>query len=563
MAQEAQAIGATGPDNESSDYKHCYPFWRMISDILEGVDAMRNLSYGGQIGSQPIQLSNVTTQLFAQSRGLEPQSPYLPKFPNEPYNEYDRRRRNAFLTNIYSDISSNLSSKPFSKTCELADDSGDDLKKISENIDGLGNNLHVFAGQVFKTALDKGITWIMSDYTKVPAEATLETERNLGARPYWVHIKTEDLIAVYSKFINGVEIIFEARIKECSVELDGYKEKEVTRIREMTRDPIVDENDNITGFEPAVWTLYQENRTKDEAGREAVSWDIIDSGPITIGIIPLVPIIFGKRDGTSWRVSAPLKNIGFMQVKLFQMESNLDYTKELTAFPMLTGNGIAGTDDKGATINVPVGPRAVLFAPPGGDGGHGEWHFIEPGGSSLSFLQTDVDKHKTEMRDLGMQPLTASNLTVVTTTNVAAKAHNAVQAWALKLKDALEQAWYISAVKWLKQAKGPEVNVHTDFGVSLTAEQDFSTLLQAESAGLISPQTTREEFKRRGLLSDSFSEEEEQKRLAEHQSNQVLQPEKQIDPVTGMPIVVQPKPGIPNPPQKPPLIIKPGDRVVN
>jgi hypothetical protein len=45
------------------------------------------------------------------------------------------------------------------------------------------------------------------------------------------------------------------------------------------------------------------------------------------------------------------------------------------------------------------------------------------------------------MRNLGRQPLATANLTVVTTANVSMKAHSAVQAWALLLKDALEQAW--------------------------------------------------------------------------------------------------------------------------
>jgi hypothetical protein len=55
-----------------------------------------------------------------------------------------------------------------------------------------------------------------------------------------------------------------------------------------------------------------------------------------------------------------------MQIEEFQQESNLKSIKELTAFPMLAGNGVSPPDKRadGSEVIVPVGPRAVLFAPP-------------------------------------------------------------------------------------------------------------------------------------------------------------------------------------------------------
>src|SRR5262245_13941652 len=106
----------------------------------------------------------------------------------------------------------------------------------------------------------------------------------------------------------------------------------------------------------------------------------------------------------------------------------------MTAFPMLVGAGVPQPAD-GSLLEVPVGPRGVLLAPLGTDGSHGDWHYIEPTAQALTFLQTDLEKLRTEMRALGMQPMATANLTVVTTANVSMKASNAVQAWALALKD--------------------------------------------------------------------------------------------------------------------------------
>lgn len=554
------------PSKCSSDYDYCSHYWKIVSDILAGVEAMRaNAIESGRIGGNPIAFLNQTTQQFAQARVEEIQSPYLPRLPNEPWNEYERRRRNAFLTNVYSDISNNLSSKPFSKDCSLNDKTPDDIKKIAENIDGLGNNLHVFAADVFKTAMDKGITWILSEFTKVPAGATLADERNLGARPYWVHIKPEKLIAVYSKFLKGQEVIFHARIDEPCTELNGYNEETYKRVRVMEREPVVNELGEIIDFGAATWALYQENTDRDpKTGKDVTTWDIIDFGVISIGVIPLIPLILGKRDGTSWRVQPPLCDLGYMQVKLFQMESNLDYTKELTAFPMLAGDGIAGTipgqDGTSTPLVVPVGPRAVLFAPPDGNGKAGSWKFIEPAGGSLTFLQKDIDSHKMEMRDLGMQPLSAANLTVVTTANLSLKASNAVQAWALKLKDMLEQTWKITGL-WTSDKTEPEVVVFTDFGVKIEGT-DIADIAAAQTDGVISKHLRFDEMKRRGVLMEEADWDKDEEEKAKEQSNQVLTPEKLIDPVTGHPMVVQPKVGNLNPPPKPPIKVRPGEKVV-
>lgn len=551
------------PSKPSSDYQYMQHVWKMVSDILEGVEAMRATSNAaGRIGGPPIQVNNVPTQSFAQQRLAEAQSPYLPKFPNEPVEEYDRRRSNAFLTNIYSDISTNLSGKPFAKECELDDDSKKTFEDLSENIDGLGNNLHVFSKEVFKSAMDKGLTWILVDYTKMPPNATLDDERKMGARPYWVNIPVERLLAVYSKFLNGVEIIFHARIEENTTELDGYEEVVVNRVRVFNREPIIDEQGKVTGFHPAKWQLFEEDVKEDPTTkRKNVTWNVVDEGDVTIGFIPLVPVILGKREGTSWRVKPPLKDLAYMQVKLFQMENNLDCIKELTAFPMLAGDGISGEDKEGKKIKVPVGPRSVLFAPMNGAGRAGTWHFIEPSGSSLTFLQTDIDKYKTEMRDLGYQPLTTASLTVITTANISLKANSVLQSWALMLKDALEQAWKITCL-WLKKDLQPVVNVHTDFDVDVDGASDMGELQSMEGAGVISKKTMFNEAKRRGKLSEDLDFDEDQEQIAAEQANNILAPEVHIDPVTGMPIAVNPQPGTLNPPPKPPIKVRPGERVI-
>jgi len=476
------------------------------------------------------------------------ESMFLPKFPNENIFDYEMRRRHAPLTNIYADISSNLSAKPFAKKLDLDDKTPDQYKKLAENIDGQGNNLHVFASQVFKAGLDYAIDWILVDYTKVPQGATLADERGIGARPYWVRVPAERMLAAYCDFVNGQQIIVHARIHEPTIVRSEYAETCIERVRVFNREPIYEmvngqPTANAVGYKPATWEIYEEVVSKDAKGNEEKTWVSIGDGKVTIGVIPLVPYIPGRRHGTTFRADPELGGLAHLQVEEFQQESNLKTIKELTAFPMLAILG-APPVPVGQKREIDVGPRAAICIEFGADGSAPNVNFVEPSATSLTFLQTDLEKIRSEMRNLGMQPLATANLTVITTANVAMKAHSAVQAWAIKFKDALEQAWALTA-KWLNATDQIEVNIHTDFGVDLTAQTELEALLKCQAQGILSKQTVQGEFKRRGVLSDDFDSEEEAEILAEEE--QGLTPEVAIDPVTGELVYPTTRPRVLNP----------------
>lgn len=524
------------PATPSSDYEAQKDYWQMVSAILAGAPAMRVAQSWEKSQWGPAQPYGFLNQLARGGtlRGsTAAESPYLPKFQNETDRDYEHRRRHAPLANLYSDISSNLANKPFAKELKLEEGSSGQLDDLAANIDRQGNNLHVFAGNLFKAGIDNGIDWILIEYTNVAPGATLADERQMGAGPYWCRVPAERMLAVYSDFVNGEEIIHHARIYEPITVAVGYGEVCKERVRYLYREPTLDATGRAIAYGPAQWELWEQQETGKDAGG-AKTWAMIDGGPITIGIIPLVPFIPAGRCGASWRVEPPLRDLAYMQVEEFQQESNLKTIKELTAFPMVAGNGVQGTNADGSEMVVPVGPRAVLFAPPGGDGDHGEWTFIEPSAASLTFLQADLEKHRSEMRALGLQPMASANLTVVTTANVSMKASSHVQAWALRLKDVLERAWRITGL-WLGQPDlEVDVKVHTDFAVELEQGKELDALLKAQTQGIFSKETVREEFKRRGIIGDDVDLDEEEEKLAKDQEG--LMAEKAIDPVTGRPL---------------------------
>jgi hypothetical protein len=498
----------SNPSTRSSDQVAQRAFWTMVDAILGGEATIKE---GG--------------------------TSYLPSFPRETVAKYDYRLAISPFTNIYADISNSLASKPFSQPLALVEGTPQQYLDLAENIDGQGNNHHVFCQSSFKNALDYGIDWILVDYTKAQPRTdglplTLADEREQGLRPYWVRIPARDMLAVYSAFIGGVETIYHARFEETAVDLVEYVEESITRVREFDRERLYDEFGNITGLGPAVWRLWEQ---RTDGGNKS-SWMMVGEGPITIGEIPLVPVILKKRQGGSWIVDPPLRDLAYMQLAEYRQESNLEWVKIMTCFPMLSVSGILPTNTDGSQVEITVSPNVAFIIPPSssGTGIPGEVKIVEPGAQSIVENRAQLELTRREMRDLGMQPVTEANLTVVTTANVSKKASSAVQAWAFLFKDALERAWRLTAM-WLNDKSfEPEVLIHTDFAVELESGKEVDALLKAQGQGIYSKMTVREEFRRRSIVSNDITDEEEEERLAVDQEG--LEAEQAIDPVTGEPI---------------------------
>lgn len=483
---------ATLPNATSSDYDAMAQYWEMVESLIGGTLIMR------------------------KSR-----EKYLPRFPLEEKDDYDYRLNNSVFTNVYGDIVNNLAAKPFAEELQLIAPVDPQFEELAKDIDGRGNSLHVFSQETFYWGLNLAVDWILVDYPKVqpqqqgPRPLTIADEKAQGLRPYWIHVTAPRMLAVYSDSVGGEEIFTHARISEVTKERWGFSELMIERVRVFDREPIVDKFNRTVDYAPATFQLW-EKRTMSGTTANDVKWILVDEGEITIGVIPIVPFVTGKRIESSWQFIPPMRDCAFAQIEHYQAETALKSIKELTAYPMLAGQGVtAPSGDKDKKIR--VGARAIVYAPMYGDTGrHGEWKFIEPAGTSLKFLADEIDRLEKQMRELGRQPLTAQsgNLTVVTTAFAAQKGNSAVQTWALNLKDALEQAWYLTSLWVKKPANETEVRVYTDF--ALEAGEDLSPpwLLTMRSSGDLSQPTLWEEMRRRNVLSPQFDPDEEAKRLA-------------------------------------------------
>jgi hypothetical protein len=496
------SIAKDAPDSTSSDYDAMWPYWKKVDDILEGSDCIK---HNGET--------------------------YLPRFEGETDTQYKARLALATFTNIYQDIVESLAARPFAEECALSGKPSDKTKAIAEDIDGKGNNMNVFAQSTFYNGINYAIDWILVDYPKVAGAGslTIADEKKLGVRPYWVRVPATNVLMVVTARIGVREEVVYARILETQKVREGYSETEIIRVRIFER-PLIVTVDQETKHEtytygPAEFKVLEARegvvgRKKTIGTDKRTNWTEVDAGPITIGVIPMVPFRTGRRKGTTQQLYPPMKSIADKQIDHYQAESNLKSAHAMTCFPMLTGNGVNPQLDPVTKkpVEVPYGPRTILYAPPSQvEGQQPSWAWLEISGSSLTILSGQIDKMEEQMRELGRQPLIAKSsgsLTAATAEAIAQKSNSAVQQWALALKDCLEQAWVFTNM-WLNSKEENEVFVFTDFDVGSGDDQGPSNLLSLREKGDLSQRTIWTEFQRRGILSADFDADEEEKAIDE------------------------------------------------
>lgn len=458
----------------SADSAAMLPYWDLTDAIVEGIEGI-----------------------------LQNLDDFLPKFTNETEDTYSLRKQCLKFTNVYRDIVEGLASKPFEEEVSLVEDKEKNIPEsvadFIENVDGSGNNLTEFAGSVFFNGINSAIHWIYIDYPNV-APGTIKNradQKAAGVRPFWSHVLGRNVLEVRSAVVNGNEELTYIRIYEPG-------EPDCVRIFRKVGDVVN-------------WELWEKKENNTPPADET-NYVLIYGGTLSIKVIPLVPFWTGRRNGRTWRFYPAMRDAADLSKVLFRQESGLEYQKTMSNYAMLAANGLKPPmDGQGKPLPVAIGPSRILWGVPDAAGNHGEWKWIAPPAENMKFAAEDIKTTKQDLRELGRQPLTAQsgNLTVITTAVAAGKARSAVGAWALILKNSLENALVITAM-WLSLSTDeydPEVHVYDEFDQFTDDGKDVDALNTMRKNGDISQDTYWNEMKRRRVLSPEFDADEERELL--------------------------------------------------
>lgn len=400
---------------------------------------------------------------------------YLPQEPAETDAAYVNRLNRSTLYNGFVKAVHAIAGKILGDGVRVEGDVPEQLKEILEYVDESGRDAERFLRDVVVDAMEVGRSHVLVDYPPRPEGVVSRADEiTAGLRPYWVHIKAENLI--WWKLRKGK--LQEIRIKELA------EDEETPQIRVIT---------------PTAFQLYQQVGQLKE-------WQVVSEGINTLGEIPLVT--FCTRRISEMVTRPPLEDLAYKNVEHWQSSSDQRHILHVSRVPILFGTGF---DDDGTVV---IGPNQLVKAPQGSD-----LKYVEHSGAAIKAGQEDLQRIEEQMAMLAMEPVLQSRPGNQTATGRAidsAEAQAAIKLVASDIEDAADLCLAYTAM-WLgiPKERAGGVEIECDFGLLNKDASGLTELGKARAMGDISRDAYLKELKRRGILYEDFDVEEDSAKLTE------------------------------------------------
>ncbi|SEM68234.1 DUF4055 domain-containing protein, partial [Phocoenobacter skyensis] len=407
---------------------------------------------------------------------------HLPKFKREEDDDYKKRLQKATLYPTLAETIKQMTGRVFFDPISTENVQEKIKSEILPNIDLLGNDLNVFAMEWFKSALSYGISFVLVDYPVNDNVKTRSDEKKNGVRPYLVHIPPHNVLGFKTAVINGVLSLSQFRYKEIStVDSDEFSSetKELIVVYEIGR---VRKYEDVDG----------EYKLVDEITPKA-------SGK-SLNAIPIVPLITNKKGFMN--AEPPLMELAYLNIKHWQSQSDQDNILNTARVPLLWASGVTVSDD------VEIGKSLILLPE------NGKIGYIEHSGAAISSGQGSLKELEEQMKVAGAKLLTKTALAMTDSQakDEQGKEISQLKAMANTLEDSLDQALDFVSM-WLNIPQDNAVEITGNIDDDLDPNASMDTVIKLQTSGSLSTRTTFEEAKRRGLISEERTWEDEQERL--------------------------------------------------
>lgn len=456
---------ANDPSTVSSAYAQMQGRWHMISALMGGTETMRAAG-----------------------------ETFLPRHTRERGEAYQERLEKAVLYNLFEITLDLLSGKPFTEPIKLGENMSETLVQYADDIDLQGNNLTRFCYEVFRTAMAKAFTHVLVDMPEVPdGPRSLADDREMGLRPYLVHIEPENLIFMETTRINGEEVITHLRFHEYRTSRQGFAEVMEHYIRVMD---LVQDSETGETFVKATWYVEANNKKTSDP------WVEFDSRMIRMSRIPL-QTFYTNREGVLMG-KPPLLDLAYLNIEHYQSYSDQLNILTVTRFPLLAGSGISEYDTQ-ATI---VGPRNMLMA----DDPAARFYYVEHTGAAISSGERHLETLEQKMSAYGASLLVRRPDRETASARAAAEESvtSPLQRMVQGFKDFLTTLFqYMAEMDQLPDDAVGTIMVKDDFADDNVDAVDLQTLQVAVKEKVISRRGFLEELKRKNVLSDDFDIDED------------------------------------------------------
>jgi hypothetical protein len=390
---------------------------------------------------------------------------YLPQEPREQDESYDNRLARSVCPPYYQRLERLLAGMLTRKPVRLVDTS-DTITEQLFDADLNGNDLNVWTYESARKMVRYGHVGTLVD---APAD---------GGRPYWVTYTPRQILGWRTEAKEGKQELTMLRLQEVASVPDGlYGEKLVQQVRVLT---------------PGEYEIHQ----KDDKG----DFRVVDDGRTSLSEIPF-SIAYANRLGFM-ESRPPLEDIAELNLKTYQIQSDLDNQLHISAVPMLAFYGFPSSAEE-----VSAGPGEAIAFP-----AEGRAEYIEPGGTSFQYQFKRLEALAMQINELGLSAVLGQKLTAET---AEAKRINRSQGdstmmvIAQNMQDMIDNCLQFHAQYLGQNEAAGSSRVNRDFMGTRLDPQEINSLLQLYTAGTITQETLLQQLSDGEVLGDDFDVEEE------------------------------------------------------
>ena len=390
---------------------------------------------------------------------------YLPQEPREQDDAYENRLARSTCPPYFQRLERMLAGMLTRKPVKLQD-VGDAQREQLFDVDLQGNDLNVWTYEAARKMIRYGHVGVLVD---VPQDG--------NGRPYWVTYTPREILGYRTEIIDGKTTFTQLRLLEKIIEPDGeYGEKEVTQVR----------------------VLYQgryEIHRKNDNGKFVV----VDSGETTLSEIPF-SVAYANRL-TLMESRPPLEDIAELNIKAYQVQSDLDNQLHISAVPLLGFFGFPQSAEE-----VTAGPNEAIAFP-----AEGRAEYIEPTGRSFDSQFQRLEQLEKQINELGLAAVLGQKLSAETAEAKKidrSQGDSTMMVVAQQMQDLIDNSLVFHA-QLLGTTEIGSSFVNRDFLSTRLEPKEIQSLLQLYTAGTITQKTLLDQLTQGEVLGDEFDVEEE------------------------------------------------------
>ena len=390
---------------------------------------------------------------------------YLPQEPRELDESYDNRLARSVCPPYYQRLERMLAGMLTRKPVRLTDTS-DTIREQLFDVDLQGNDLNVWTYETARKLIRYGHIGTLVD---APSD---------GGRPYWCTYTPRQILGWRTEQRDGTQQLTQLRLMETVAVPDGlYGEKAIEQVRVLT---------------PGQFQIHQ----RQDDGE----FKVTDEGTTSLGVIPFA-VAYGNRHGFM-ESRPPMEDIAELNLKTYQVQSDLDNQLHISAVPMLALFGFPS-----AAEEVSAGPGEAIAFP-----AEGRAEYIEPEGRSFDYQFRRLEQLAAQINELGLSAVLGQKLSAETAEAKRidrSQGDSTMMVIAQNVQDMID-----NCLQWHAQFLGQNEAagsclVNRDFIGSRLEPQDVNSLRELYTAGVITQETLLQQLADGEILGDDFDVEQE------------------------------------------------------